>query len=295
MGQNVSTDELVEYDGRMIYREVAEYFRGEVAVQRAYDDAHRDVTRAWEDAQTAMYRAAEDEGRTFDRYDNADDRRKWTEARDRFREAEQAADTARRNASRDLLLNSPHREVKWIAENCLFAHQGGDIEGHARSILKILPATTEEIWTEAKERRDMCDVFDRFYDQAEAAGLFNGGEAPAGARELMALRNYIRRSYGSSYMREFMPHVDRVIKAVREDADRRLAEARAEWQGLDEAWRSERSRRGAATRAANRATEGANLGDVPQPVSMDHPQRVAMEQLHDAAAAITRATDKQDA
>lgn len=274
MGENINKEELVQYNDRRIYPEVAEYFRGETARTRAYEDAERTARRYWEDAELAMYRAAEDAGRSFDRYHSDADRQAYTTARNRYREMQEEARALRDNGGRDLLLNSPHREVKWIAEHCLFAGEGSEVEGHAKAILKMLPATTEEIWAEAKDNRGMCEVFDRFYEQAEADGIFSEGEIPAWHRQMAAFRNYIRRNYGSSYVRDFQPHVDRMLKAVEEDYQRKLAEAKAEWQHQDEAYRSEGARKAAETRRRNReALEGAYLGDVPEPVSLVHPAR----------------------
>lgn len=271
MGENINTEELVEFNGRQIYPEVAEYIRTKRASDRAYEDAIAEADYAFRKAEREMRRLAEDEERQFDSYSNREDERRAREARQARSRAYEEAERAKRIASSELLLNSPHPVVKWIAENCLFAGQGSEVEGYALDILKILPATTEQIWEEAKDNRGMCEVFDQFYDRAEQAGLFNEGKAPAGARELAALRNYIRRNYGHGYVRDFMPQIERVMKAIREDADKRLAEAKAEWQGLDEAYRSERSRRAAATRRAN--AEQAQGTPVPEPVNMTHPER----------------------
>lgn len=284
MGENVNSAELVEYKGHRIYPEVAEYLTSEVRHQRAEQDARLVAERWWQDTERAMYRAAEDEGRTFDRYGNDADDRKYREGRTRYRELLTEASRVGR-ANRDLLLNSPHREVKWIAENCLFADQGSEVENYARNILAILPATVDEIWEEAKDNRGMCDVFDRFYESAERAGVFNDGNMPVAYKEMAALRNYVRRTYGHGYARDLMPHVDRIVKALKDHHDKEMEAAKAEWQGLDEAWRSERSRRAAATRRAmaegtvsNTPSEGVRLEDVPRPVGWsDTPGSVTLD------------------
>lgn len=240
-----------------MYPEVAAYLSAYRQIDWDYEDARQDAMSAAQRAERAAYRAAEVEGRSFDTYNSSADAARREEWRRAQNEANQAASTARsaaRDGLRAALISSPHKEVAWIAEHCLFANQGDEVEGYARDILAILPATTEEIWEEAKDNRGMCDVFDRFYNSAESAGIFHNGPLPAGAREMQALRNYIRRTYGNGYVRDLQPHIDRVMKTIRDDYETRLAAAKAEWQGLDEAWRSERSRRGAATRAANRET-----------------------------------------
>lgn len=288
MGEINNDETLVEYNGRRIYPEVAEYLKTAKQSEWDYEDAIRAADRTYEDSYRALQRAAETQhGRRWNRYEEPY-RSQINELSDARTRAYQAAEQAKRTASSELLLNSPHIEVKWIAENCLFAGQGSEVEGYAIDILKILPATTDEIWEEAKDNRGMCDVFDRFYDQAERAGIFTNGEKLAGVKEVAAFRSYIRRTYGSSYVRDMQVHLDRVLKAVREDYEAKLVQAKAEWQGLDEAYRSERSRRAAATRAANReaiadAINATNGTPVPQPVNMIHPDRVTLIRVDDKA------------
>lgn len=240
---------------RRMYPEVAAYLSAYRQVEWDYEDARYEASQVANRAESLARRAAEIEGRVFDTYSNSADaakRDEWYQAQRAANDAARVAHDAARTTMRAALTASPHKEVAWIAEHCLFANEGEEVEGYARDILAILPATTEEIWEEAKDNRGMCEVFDRFYNSAENAGIFHDGPLPAGAREMQAVRNYIRRNYGSSYMRDLSSQIDRVAKAIRDDYDTRLEAAKAEWQGLDEAWRSERSRRGAATRAANR-------------------------------------------
>jgi hypothetical protein len=260
VSQQNTDEELTtfRYRGRVRhgYPEVAAYLTNRLTAQREYEDIRAEADYAHRKAERALFRAAEDEGRRFDTYSSRQD----AQAMRDLNEARQAEYTRAQNvltgaAYRQDLIDSPHREVAWIARHCLFADQGDEVEGYARDILAILPATTEEIWAEAKDNRGMCDVFDRFYDEADGAGVFTDGQKLPGRRELAALRNFIRRNYGQNYVRDFQPHLDRVVKAVTDHYEAKMVEARAEWQGLDEAWRSERSRRAAATRAANREAE----------------------------------------
>ena len=248
---------------RRMYPEVAAYLSSFREVQRNYDRAINESHFARQSAEREATYAAEDEGRYFDRYDNATDRathRAYIDAQTAANNAASTAKTAALAALKAGLVNSEHKEVAWIAENCLFNNQGDEVEGYARDILAILPATTEQIWEEAKDNRGMCDVFDRFYDQADSAGIFTSGNPLAGAREMAALRSYVRRTWGQGYTRNLQPQIDRIVKAVREDGEKRLEAARAEWQRLDEARaentahnRSEGARRAAETRRRNAA------------------------------------------
>lgn len=254
---------------KRVYPEVAAYLTQRQEIDWTYEDAVNAAHTEYSRSETEYTRQVQREhGRYFDRYEHSEDRAAQMEWR-RVRDAKTLeADRVKRDALEGLktgLTSSSNLIVKWIAENAIFASQGQEVEEYGRDILAILPATTEQIWAEAKDKRGMCDVFDRMYNDAEAAGIFTDGAPLPGFRELMALRNYIRRNYGDSYTRDIMRNVDRAVKAIREDYDKRLTEAKAEWEGLDEAWRSERSRRAAATRAANREA-GTERLIVPQPV-----------------------------
>ena len=275
MSQNMNdtdAEELVTFTHRgrerRGYPEVAAYLNGRLAATRQYEDIRAEADYEFRKAERALIRATEDAGRVWDTYG-----RRNQDLNAAYQEIVNARDAAYvrardvRNGAehRDTLINSPHREVAWIAEHCLFNGQGDEVEGYARDILAILPATVEQIWEEAKDNRGMCDVFDRFFQEAEAEGVFTNGEPLPGYRERAALRNYIRRNYGSDYVRNFEERLNPIIKAVTEHYEAKLTEAKAEWQGLDEAWRSERSRRAAATRAANRSvisTQSAMTGET---------------------------------
>lgn len=264
MSQDNTTEspELVEYTWRgtvrRMYPEVAAYLAAFRQVQWDYEDAIAEAQQVRATAERMAYRAAELAGRSFNQYEHDADRQAYNDWRGTQRAANARAELAKNEATqalRDSLINSPHREVAWIASHCLFNNQGGEVEGYARDILAILPATTEQIWEEAKDNRGMCDVFDRFYNDAEADGIFNGGKKFAAARELAALRSYLRRELYGSTARDIIDRVNRIVKIAEEKHAEEMAAARAEWQGLDEAWRSERSRRAAATRAANREAQ----------------------------------------
>lgn len=263
MSEETNTEELVEHRGRRIYPEVAAYLKGRAVAHRERQLATIENDNAWSIESLKIQWAAEDAGQHI--YGRG-------EYADRYRAAERAHSERaqeirrRRNGGDRALLESPHPEVKFIAEKCLFADQGEEVERHARTILSILPATTEEIWTKAKAESEMCGVFDRFYDQAEQAGVFQKeGEDPfPGMRELVALRGYVSREFGHNYAARVMEKMHPALKAVKADYDRRLEEAKAEWQKQDEAYaenthrnRSEGARRAAETRRRNTLAERA--------------------------------------
>ncbi len=238
MSEETNSEELVEYEGRRIYPEVARYLQG-------YKEALRDHRRVtdkldyeYQTARQELEWSAEDASASVDwRYDQGDEH--WVLKRDldrAYNEQREAARLAFTQVGHELL-ESPHKEVKFIAKECLFAHEGSEIEGHARTILGILPADTEEIWRVAKEEADMCRVFDQFYQRAESAGVFQKeGEDPfPGMRELAAFRRYIERNHGISSTTRIMERANPAFKAIKADYDRRLEEAKAAWQRLDEA------------------------------------------------------------
>lgn len=259
MGENVDTETLVEYEGRRMYPEVAEYFKGERLRELLYRQAAADADHLFAVGTNNLELEAVRAGRFYNRYaeETASRLRELREAR---ATALSAARQARDTSGRDLLLTSPHREVRWIAEHCLFADQGDEVERHAETILKSLPSTQEQLWELAKERHGMCEVFDRFYEQAEAAGVFNGGKPRPGGRELMALRNYIRRDYGSQYVRDFQHRLEPVLKAIEEAHKAELEAAKAEWQQQDAAYAENvrRNRSQAARVVAERRERNSN-------------------------------------
>lgn len=114
-----------------------------------------------------------------------------------------------------------HKTITWIIDHCM------DNEHEARIILEHLPATPEELWNIAKDDYDMCGVFDRYMERAEAAGLFKDEELPASVRETRALMSYVRRTYGGNYAPELMRRVKPIIKAEREAA---VADAQVKWE-----------------------------------------------------------------
>jgi Skp family chaperone for outer membrane proteins len=272
MSEENNTEELVDYHGKRIYPEVAEYFRTAAESELVHREAYADAEHAYNKAYRRLEHETQISGRRFDTYSDPD-RAAVRALRDTrtaaFAEADRVVQT---ESPRALLLQSPHREVKWIAENVLFNDRDGEETGHAKTILRNLPMTQEELWKLAKEDRGMCNVFDRYFDRAEAAGVFSGGHKQAGARELAALRNYIRRNYGGDYMSRFMEQIEPLMKALRADADTKVAEAKAEWQKQDEAYaeqthrnRSDGARRAAETRRRNAEAEA--VAEAPQTMS----------------------------
>lgn len=161
---------------------------------------------------------------------------------------------------RDEARAAGHKEVAWIVDNCL------DNEQEAGILVKYLPATIEELWSIAKDNHDMCGVFDRYMERAVNAGVLNDAELPSALRETRALHSYIRRIYGAGYIQDLMARVKPIVKAEVEAA---VAKARAEWQGLDEAYaenvhrnRSEGARRAAETRRRNREAEAKQAAEA---------------------------------
>lgn len=116
---------------------------------------------------------------------------------------------------------SGHEMIVWIVDNC----RNESME--AQMILNYLPATPAELWAAAKEDNSMCEVFDRFMEQAERAGLFKADDLPAGMRQMQALRSYIRRTFGSSYIAEFTRSITPIIKA---NVEYQVKEEREQWE-----------------------------------------------------------------
>lgn len=271
MSEKNETEELVEYNGRRIYPEVARYLTAREGAQWAY---RRAMLVAEQDRRLAQLDVEEEATKAGVRL--------WSSQAESYNSRMQQADEAyqqarvtaeaERNRAEGMgdLLNSPHREVAFIAKHCL-REQTSEVTGHARTILSHLPAPTEEIWRIAKDEAGMCGVFDSFYQKAEEEGVFvKDGEDPFPAlRELVAVRSWVSREYGERYAVRTMNKIEPALRKLHEDYLRRVEEAKAEWQGLDEAHaenvrrnRSDAARRAADTRRRNaqlRAQESASV------------------------------------
>lgn len=286
-----NTEELVEYRGKRIYAEVAEYFNTATTGERAYEDLTYEADYAFNVADRQMRRIAQDEGRTFDRYGGHDGDNERRRAAIAARDAGYEAARQARKGSLEPLATSPHKEVKWIHDEILAKQESGSEQwNYAMAILKVLPATEEELWRVAKSDHGMCEVFDQYYDKAAAAGVFGENGMP-GQRELASLRSYIRRNYGGSYVGSFMDKLNPAMKAMREDYDRRLGEAKAEWQKQDEAYaentrrnRSDGARRAAETRRRNAAERQEAEEDITTPAP--HPAAQAAAKIVEPDAPI---------
>lgn len=240
-----------------MYPEVEEYFRVEREARKAMEDAYAEAdynynkiareakftfetehpTEQWD-----SYQAQRRGGRLYDPY------RAYVATREA---AAQAYDDAKRNR-KDLLVASKDLAVKWIAENSL-----DEYPDYSAAVLKVLPVEDTSVLWDIKRQHGMCETFDRLYARADAEGVFNGGKKAPGARELAALHNWISRNYGDRYARDIRAQMSTYVKAVKEHYEAEMATAKAEWQGLDEARRSEAARKAAATRAANRSQADA--------------------------------------
>lgn len=134
--------------------------------------AYTDATEA---AQGVFDKAIEEARAKYPKRNNWDDEgRKEHQA---FNSAEgQAYDvrSAAFTAAWDALKGSGDPLVKWIAENC----EGYSSE--ALIILQALPATPDEL-DEIAERQDWCSTWNSFREEAIAAGVMPGIEAPSEA------------------------------------------------------------------------------------------------------------------
>lgn len=227
---------------RDVYPEVAKFVTTRAEALRSWNQQQRDYQRdrqrhIWEQedaywAENSGPNAWFDENRAGRDYDRNDDHR------DQRREAERryydfVNGSARTAAGRNRATNpnswailreeaeaAGHKTPVWIVDNCM------DSEHEAFQIMQYLPATVEELWQIAKDDHEMCGVFDRYMERAEAAGLFKEGDVPVALREIRALQSYIRRTYGSSYTRDLMNRINPIIKIEREAA---IADATSEW------------------------------------------------------------------
>lgn len=110
--------------------------------------------------------------------------------------------------------------VAWIGKNCR------DYAEYAVEVLKILPATREEI-EEIGTVNGWCSTWGRFVERADAAGVLPASTVSAEWRDL---RSWIAAQYGTA------PEANRRIKAV-VAAERALAveEYKAQQQANTEA------------------------------------------------------------
>lgn len=238
--QDSKSVELVEFEGKQMYPEVAQYFRVRRDAYRVKEDADSEAQYVWARAERRARRAWEeipiDQRRPRDYFDSHSWMRDDTTLRDAWnaytvanRAATDAYVTAHTEA-RQALKDSPHSEVRWIEANAL-----DDEEGYSHAVLKALPVEDPaELW-EVKRQHGMCGEFDRLYAQAEMDGAFNGGKKVPGAREMTALRNRLTRDYGARYGTDLIQALIPYQKAVKEHYEALMAEAKAEWQKLDEA------------------------------------------------------------
>lgn len=245
---------------RMVYPEIVEFFAARRKAEADYNLAtfKRQADRSAYIAAKAAewYAQGDNEGSSFDSYaagtefdrqvsDRHEEETRYTDAIQGSRRNNRRGNPNLWDKLRQDAEAAGHKEVVWIVDSCL------EYEHEALILLHYLPADPETLWDLAKNRHDMCQVFDNFMQQAETLGLFTNGKMPAGIRELHALQSYVRRTYGSSYVREITRHTTRIMKAIQEDYDARLAEAKAEWQRLDEARAESASRnRSEAAKAA---------------------------------------------
>jgi len=287
MSETKDTELLVEhtYNGKQlkIYPEVAEFFAKKKDADRLYylgnakADAQYNTLR--DAAYVAYLEGGGDQHEWYERRALADaieaKRTARQENENRYYDAIEAQriDPTRRSKRENVNLweelrdKTSHKVVKWMLEHTL-RQQPSETE----TMLHYLPNNPETLWSYAKDDHEFCTVFDQFFSQAEASGLFRDTDmgSMVGFKEFRALQSYLRRELYGSTATEVGRRVSRIMTIIQEDAAKRVDEAKAEWQGLDEAWRSERSRRGAATRAANQAAteelDEAPASEGPAPV-----------------------------
>jgi hypothetical protein len=276
MSEETQAPELVHAFGKDCLAEVVAYFREKAAANLAHDN----VTAEAEYAYNKLNREAKAEWEK----DHDPSKDHWNflqwqrdhgtgDAYGDMRRTIRAHDeenTAALAAARAHLKNSRNPIVVWIEANTL-----DNEPTYSEAVLRRLPVDDPaQLWN-VKNEYGMCREFDRLFAAAELEGVFTGGTKLPGVRELSAFRNKIQREYSDEYATDIYAALQTSIKAIREGYDAQLAEAKAEWQGLDEAWRSERSRRAAATRAGNReAVEQAVEGNTQNVVEEDVPARI---------------------
>lgn len=274
-----ASDGLVEhvYNGKTIriYPEVAEFFAAMDGSRRELDLAYAKADAVWYTAMYADKIEYLENGGNPDTYEERSRNPKaWQVKTDARRVAEhkyfdlieanrmdpaQRRDVSNPNAWADLRAKTTHKEVQWILDNTILAEPSA-----SRTMLHYLPNPPEKIWEYGKDDHRFCAVFDQFYAQAEAAGLFSEADVlgMAGMKEFRALQSYVRRELYSDTATRVNRDVSKIMTVMREAFAKQLAEAKAEWQGLDEARRSEGARKAAVTRAANRAAQESMAEDL---------------------------------
>lgn len=270
-------EELVEHTFNRktlkVYPEIAEFFRVKADADRMLQLGYAKADAAYNAEKNTKYIAYLEGGGNPGEWDERREMGELYETRRRERREVEGKyydlieigriDPARRtnpdnpNVWADLRDKTTHKEVKWIMDNTVRSQPY-----ESEIMLHYLPSSVEELWEYAKTDHQFCTVFDQFMTQAEAAGIFSEFTSQVGMKEFRALQSWMRRELYGSTATEITRRVSSIMKAMREDAEKRLIEAKAEWQGLDEAWRSERARRAAATRAANRAAQEALSEDI---------------------------------
>jgi len=262
MSEETQAPELVHAFGKDCLAEVVAYFREKAAANLAHDN----VTAEAEYAYNKLNREAKAEWEK----DHDPSKDHWNFLQWQRDHGTGDAYGDMRRTIRAHLKNSRNPIVVWIEANTL-----DNEPTYSEAVLRRLPVDDPaQLWN-VKNEYGMCREFDRLFAAAELEGVFTGGTKLPGVRELSAFRNKIQREYSDEYATDIYAALQTSIKAIREGYDAQLAEAKAEWQGLDEAWRSERSRRAAATRAGNReAVEQAVEGNTQNVVEEDVPARI---------------------
>jgi hypothetical protein len=94
--------------------------------------------------------------------------------------------------------------IKFMVAHCK------DYQGHAVMIMKLLPATADQV-REYAENQGWCHIWDQFYAQAVAEGVVPGEPAVSVARK--ALMEWFRYNYSTDRgnMRTLLAHVDAVL------------------------------------------------------------------------------------
>lgn len=238
--------------------EVEAYFKVKYEAENARDEAYSEAEYAYNKAARAARLAYQlDPANVAQPWDSYRQQRRGGKLEADYRAYTEARAAADRKFADDVsdnhrkLRESKDLAVAWIANNSI-----RDYPDYSAAVLKALPTDDPSTLWEIKRQYGMCDEFDRLYARAEIDGVFNGGNKAPGAREMAALHNWISRNWGQNYARQAREQMGPYIRAVKAEHDKQLADQKAAfelekatWQGLDEAWRSERSRRGAATRA----------------------------------------------